>query len=273
MDLDYTYVTLKPTEQIGMHAQESFELSAVITGQGKRIIGDTTSQFKAGELVLVPPNMPHCWIFDSACTDKKGHIVNICLSFSHDFLDKIEICFPQTHKELSVFKNLDHALTFPKDAGDKIISLMKEMRSKDQTSRTLFAIEIILEITEALPNSKNAGQYQLTYSLDQRLKQVEIFVACNYARQIGIEDLAKHVGMNKSAFCAFFKRATGKTFVTYLNEYRLERALYLLKTDHKDNISQIAYACGFQTISHFNHLFLAHYGCSPRAFLNDHNQC
>lgn len=37
------------------------------------------------------------------------------------------------------------------------------------------------------------------------------------------------------------------------------------------SISDIAYAHGFRTISHFNRLFKTHFGCSPRAFRDEHS--
>lgn len=52
------------------------------------------------------------------------------------------------------------------------------------------------------------------------------------------------------------------TFINYLNNFRLEQASYLLKTTDEP-INAVAYSCGFQTVSHFNHLFKARHGAAP----------
>ena len=63
---NYANVHLPPEKQIGMHQQDTWELSYVIVGAGKRVIGDTTSYFTNGDLVFIPPCIPHC------CFSTKG---------------------------------------------------------------------------------------------------------------------------------------------------------------------------------------------------------
>ena len=46
-----------------------------LTGSGERIIGDTREKFKAGEIWLIVPGMPHQWIFNPDDTDSEGNIV------------------------------------------------------------------------------------------------------------------------------------------------------------------------------------------------------
>ena len=58
---------------------------------------------------------------------------------------------------------------------------------------------------------------------------------------------------------------TGKTFTEFLRELRLERArqmLMSLRFDHQ-RVIDVAFACGFGDISHFNRTFHARYGAAP----------
>ena len=61
--------------------------------------------------------------------------------------------------------------------------------------------------------------------------------------------------MSESNFCKFFKKATGKTYSDYLNEIRINEASRLLLQSEK-TISQIAFECGFETLSYFNRVFI-----------------
>jgi AraC-like DNA-binding protein len=68
--------------------------------------------------------------------------------------------------------------------------------------------------------------------------------------------------MNRSAFCSFFKRQTGKTYFTYLNEMRIEEASRLLKEGGM-SVSDVCFACGFNDISYFSRTFRRIKGYPP----------
>ena len=99
----------------------------------------------------------------------------------------------------------------------------------------------------------------------RRLKQIEIYISCNYKRDISIDDLAQHVGMNRSSLCTFFKHHTGKTIITYLNEFRLSVACHLL--GHTSlTIQQVCYESGFNDVPHFCRLFKRSFGETPKEY-------
>jgi len=82
--LIYDHVRIKPTEQIRLHSSNSWEMTYIISGSGERIIGDTREKFKAGEIWLIVPGMPHQWIFNPDDTDSEGNIENITIIFPAD---------------------------------------------------------------------------------------------------------------------------------------------------------------------------------------------
>ena len=75
------------------------------------------------------------------------------------------------------------------------------------------------------------------------MNQIQTYVICNAKRDITLDDVARYVGMNRASFCIFFKKATGKTFVTYLNEYRIGLACQLLR-QKRMTVSEICYNVG-----------------------------
>lgn len=94
------------------------------------------------------------------------------------------------------------------------------------------------------------------------MKEVEIFIRCNYRRSLTIGHIAAHMGMSRSAFCIRFRREAGQTFVAALNEYRLRIACRLLaKTQMK--VSEVCYHSGFNDVPYFNRLFRSRFGLSP----------
>ena len=63
-------------------------------------------------------------------------------------------------------------------------------------------------------------------------------------------------------FCRFFKAATGKTALEYINEYRVDRAQVLLEKTSM-SLSEIAESVGFDDLNYFCRLYKRIKGTSP----------
>ena len=97
------------------------------------------------------------------------------------------------------------------------------------------------------------------------IKKVLNYIIEHYKRKIKIQELADLVNMNPQYFCRFFKKKTGKTFTTYLNEYRLERIKKeLLGTEKK--MIDIASENGFENIGYFMKQFKLYTGVTPLTY-------
>lgn len=99
----------------------------------------------------------------------------------------------------------------------------------------------------------------------RRMQQVAEYVMAHYVHTITLDDIAAHIGMNRSAFCTFFKRNKGMTFSQFVTQYRLKTACGLLKTSQKQ-VSEICFSVGFNDLPHFIRVFTATYGVSPTKF-------
>jgi len=119
----------------------------------------------------------------------------------------------------------------------------------------LFLIFYALASKEISPKRPNRKR------LD-KIKAVISYVEEHYAHSITIEEMAAFCFFSKSYFMKFFKEYMGMSFVTYLNEYRLEVAATMLHATD-DNILDIANACGFDNLSYFTRSFKKKYGITP----------
>ena len=82
---------------------------------------------------------------------------------------------------------------------------------------------------------------------------------------------AAHFGFHPDYFGALFKKATGKTFVTVLNELRMEKARVLLTTTHL-KVYEIAEQVGIEDVKYFLRLFKKAYGLSPNEYRYAHRR-
>ena len=77
-----------------------------------------------------------------------------------------------------------------------------------------------------------------------------------------ISEFAEQMGVSRSKFFYKIKSLTGKTPGEFLMQYRLNIAAKMLKEGDK-NVSEVAYAIGFSTLSHFSKTFKKQFGVSP----------
>jgi signal transduction histidine kinase/DNA-binding response OmpR family regulator/sugar lactone lactonase YvrE len=79
------------------------------------------------------------------------------------------------------------------------------------------------------------------------------------------EEVATALHMSDSAFYRRLKALTGQTFTGFVRALRLKRAAQLLR-DSKQNVSQIAFECGFNDLKYFRTCFRDQFGQSPSAY-------
>ncbi len=84
-------------------------------------------------------------------------------------------------------------------------------------------------------------------------------------REITLEELLHLTGMSKSHFSRNFKKITGKTFVTYMNDLRIDSAKKYL-TETKQSVSWIAGQVGYSDEHYFRRIFKERVGESPRKY-------
>lgn len=97
----------------------------------------------------------------------------------------------------------------------------------------------------------------------ERLEQVFQYVERNHNREITLEEIAHAANFSIYHFTRFFKEATGMTFVQYLNNYRITKAIKYLTNSNGDPITEVAFRAGFESIKTFNRVFRQIKGCSP----------
>lgn len=94
------------------------------------------------------------------------------------------------------------------------------------------------------------------------IEQVKRYVELHYAEEISFEAIAKGLFVHPKYLSQLFKRVAGENFVSYLNGYRIQRALELLQSGHY-MVYEVSEMTGFRNATYFSQVFKMLTGKSP----------
>jgi len=185
------------------------------------------------------------------CDDIKNnpitsHIPVILLTAKVDAKSKIE----------GLRKGADSYLAKPFDREELLLilenisSLIQRMQMR--YSKMVAASEPLTAEMEVLP-----GDAFLTQVLT-------ILETCYDQEEYTIEDMAGQLFLSRSQLFRKIKAMTGQSPSTFLRSFRLKKAKILLQNHPEMNISEVAYATGFNSPKYFSNVFLEEFGHRPR---------
>jgi len=249
------------------HYHPEIELVYVNGGSGKRQIGSHISYYQHGDLILIGANLPHCGFTDSLTDNDRETVIQ----FSPDFLGKNFWDIPEMRNVRVLLERAKNGIVFHGEDKNLIGEKIEALNSLTNYKRLLG----LLDVLNRLENAKdftllNAEGFVLDSELEDnnRINVIFNFVKNEFKRNISLEEIAEVVSMTVPAFCRYFKKTTGKTFVQFVNEYRLVHAAKLLH-EKQISITDICFESGFNNFSHFNKQFKKFTGKSPSTYRNE----
>lgn len=248
-----------------LHYHTEVQLTAIIKGTGIVYGGNSMQKFGPGDIILFGANIPHLLKNGSSYySDNSPGVLSYSIFFDQETfgggLFKI--------REMSkTYKLLDTA-TRGLILNDLMIKDMISSAIKLNNEELVISLlQILNRIEKSNCTYINNELYNL--SLDEnvgsRLNDILEFTFANIDQKIQIESVAKKANLSKSQFSRYFKIHTGKSYVQFLNELRIEQVCALL-LEEKDNIENICYKVGFQNVSNFNRIFKRVKGVSPKGY-------
>ena len=108
------------------------------------------------------------------------------------------------------------------------------------------------------------------------MKYIELaseFISDNYSYDISIEDISKHVMLERKYLSSLFKKYQNITIHEYLQRVRMRKACELLTLNSELKINEVAQLVGYKDALYFSKVFKNHTGYSPKEYKNKVKIC
>ena len=255
------------------HWHNSFELIEVV--EGKFFCNVDGSEFlinKGNICIINRGRLHHIYTEDhNAFKCRKKTII-----FNPDYFIKDENIYEKYILPLLEKDAFAHIqFNIKKGIGLDINTLMKEIEALEDEKPIGYELEeysLIYKVIRYLYLAYQSSKQSIhtTYDANVQIQRnMTSFIHEHFNSKIGLEDIAEAGQVSKSTCIRLFHKYTGKSPVDFLNNYRLQMSAEKLVTT-SEQITEIAYACGFGQPSYFNRLFLKEYNMTPNQYRKQH---
>lgn len=241
------------------HWHQRTELVYVLSGECDIKIGKTTYTFYSGDLAVVHSGEIHSIFIAEECE------MYICLfnpsilynfqaemKFIKGYIPAAELKQAGIDREvLQLFEEIDREKT---DSG-----VWHESIIQSDIIR-LYSILVRHFEQKAHAGGKNSSKFQY-------FQEALSYITENYSENIALKDIAQKINYNPTYVSTLFVTYTGVNFKTYLDSFRINLAVELIKNTDQ-TIADIASQCGYENVRTFNNTFKRITNLSPSQLRN-----
>lgn len=242
-----------------IHYHPEHQITLIIKGEGTSFIGNHIERFKPGDLFMIGKNVPHVSRCDETYykPDSELTVYSISLffkdeSFGHQFFE-----IPEMAHIKRLLSEASKGLRLEGSDKAEVSQLIKDCQNLDGFDRfhTFMSILNIFAQSSGTRTLSTISYNSPSKQTDnERINVVFQYLSKNFKENIELQDVSEVANMTPNSFCRYFKQRTGKPYITFLNEMRIEYAGSLI-AGTSDSFGNIAIQCGYNSISYFNRQF------------------
>jgi AraC-like DNA-binding protein len=244
------------------HHHNVFEIYYLLEGRRNYFIQNRTYAVMKGDIVLINVQDIHRTM-DSNNTPHE----RILIYFNKDFISSII----NDEKDIALLdcfmgKNKVIRLIVSEQAFVEtlLFRMLDENEKKPEgylTYQRVLLTELLLFINRHIKryDKQSIGTNSL---LQKKMSEVAIYLTENYRSRISLKQVAERFFITPCHLSRSFKKATGFSFIEYVNSIRVKEAQKLLKKTNS-SVMRIAELTGFDSQTHFGRVFKNLTGMSP----------
>ena len=231
------------------HLHMEAELLYLFGGTAAMRVGGALLTLHPGDLCLCFPGVVHSYLESS---DAEALMMIFSPALFPDFTSRLTRSLPRSP--------LLTADRLPADVGLCARQLLLESDQAIDEPVLKGYLQVLLART--VPLLSLAGRPpELTDVSYEILK----YLSLHFTEPVTLESLARALNVSRSCISHTFSQRIGANFRTYVNALRVDHACSLLRATDR-SVTDIAYACGFESQRTFNRAFFDQYGLTPSQY-------
>lgn len=230
------------TKAVSRHAHTDWEIIYCTGGVGTLGFSDRDLHYHAGDIIVIPPMMPHTNLSDEGFTNIYMNLASCSLANAEPMV----ISNPKNDNMAGVFSS---AFYFYSSEG-----------LSDPALLSAFGNLIVTYVSLYHPGAEKT---KLVQQIENHI--IHSFSDCNF----DLGDYLHSLPFSYDYLIKMFKKDLGVTPHRYLTDLRLRSAADWLKNSQGNNISEIAHISGFKEPLYFSRLFKKKYGVSPSFYVEN----
>ena len=229
-----------------LHSHYSIEVILLKAGELVVEVNGAEYTLKKNEMILIMPFEPHKFITPE---NSKTIILSITPSVFPEYKSVFENKRPKNPKikveEREFSSILEH------------IKLIDKNNIIDIKCAFYMIFSAFINTCEFIDQTMPAEMF----------RKAIIYINTHPSTNITLKELARELHVSYVYLSRVFNKNTLSGFSSFLNSFRLDNSVRLLKNTNK-TIGEIAYECGFGSIRNFNRVFKNELSCTPKEFRN-----
>ena len=263
-----------PRESSPPITNDCYSISLKKKVKGSLNYGRTKYDFTNGAMIFIAPRQVLQWD-ESIVFEQKGFSIN----FHEDFIKGTELGLQI--KEYGFFSySVNEALHLSPNEETLIESIVQNIETEYQNNQDQFSKDIIISHLSTLLKYANRfyerqflnRKEMSTHILEQFNRELAKYLDSGMLENTGIpsiELLAEKMSVSRRYLSDTLKKETGKSTTEHIQFFLIDEAKNLL-LQPDNNISEVAYALGFEYPQYFSRLFKKKVGVSPKLYVEQH---
>lgn len=246
------------------HRHKGLEIDYLIRGRMWASINSKDYDLLEGEYILIDSESAHqtCGKFP----DKTVRYLVVLFSYSY-----IKTYF----KDFDLYQfDLDKSQQAKFKVKEQLNSILFELENESKFSKLKISCamnQILSMLFTKCSEFRSDAAERIKITENDYAQKAICFIKENFRERITLEDISAYVGLKPTYFSRFFRKATGKTFINYLNLVRLENALTDMQENGK-NEKTAAIKNGFSDVKPFISVFKSIYVCSLSEYIKQYKE-
>lgn len=236
--INYLYRQYDENLQFHSHFHDSFELIYVYEGEISVVIEKETYKIKKGQCLFILPNQIHSYYTEN-------YSKTFILIFASSYVAK--------YYKYSLLYCSKKPYFYLEDDG-KILNYLQKDEDIYLQKSILYYLVYLYNRGESIPRDNKYNTL---------MQKILTYIDKNYHQKLSLKCLSLELGYDYHYLSGIINDGFGSNFLSYLNEYRINKICETMMDDSQTPINELAYNAGYSSLRTFNRNFIKYKKMTP----------